>query len=1008
MRVEIQAQAKIKPSINVDLVSKLDNYDMLEMFGMIEKLEDGQCKLAKDIVILKGDEDTVFVDKPKVFPLPELFTEHAFKPEELRQSFKRKEEDFKHLRVFLPFFRYENGRLSQKQENWYKFKAWRYDIDDVDYTLEQVLELVNKLPLKTNIIHKSNKGWHLFYVFDEFIERSEVKAYNRYNDKYYLPYIVHEILTNLLPYYLKDLEPKLDVKASRQEYSLATRFIRDKLPAYVLSREYSLETFYNAYSFLIKKKFEWENTNPNQLLETNTKSPFTISDIPKAEFYNAITRCGALKSVMNDWENHNYDEWFQMATIYAISYLYAENDEERNKIEQEFYENSSKYPAYNPNRAEYFFTHSVKTIKEKGIKLYGCRKINETFQSKHTEACKSCRYKKVDKEGNIYGHYLFSYLNKENLEDEDIKVDGFTLLGDGWYKYFAETGEYVYVLPFFKITAHYIIKIGKVVNEYIVLVDKKGKSYIKLVERRKDTYKPSIDLVSEFGAINTDRVEDGKKCLARYIEKAKEKRGRKFEYIGYKRIGNDWDIVVGGYGNYTREEVSFVFYGEEVENSDWYIPEVKGSEEYFKTIYYNLFNLDDAPLHLTIAHFLSWIGREFIKSRGLISEINPILILIGDTGTGKSIRAKLATALYGKPNLFSFTNITQAGFSNRFPLIKTPFGIDEVIMKTTIDEAKFAGLVYNITNIQGKMTNKDTYNPINSPVVFTGETQNLLVYNAFSKFPGLNRRSIVIEMTDNWKRNSNVLDDALEELKSHHGHILGYIKSLKEEDKAEIEKLIKQIEAKLNFGDNNFKDLRKHLALSLAMFYHFYKHYIRISEEEIIGKVNAVIEFVAEQINKKQVTMIGENVDLTEEVINFIARVEEAINEKKSIKGASYEKLCSKIGYTPSKKVGDLLKKFFWKRYRSGGGTNLRFTPGVLIINPLFLTDDEKFYIIQADKDRLKDLKDEELKIWADVLQIRYTAEVVKKIVDALENERLRQAINLDNVKEKEEPEVDF
>jgi peptidyl-tRNA hydrolase len=597
------------------------------------------------------------------------------------------------------------------------------------------------------------------------------------------------------------------------------------------------------------------------------------------------------------------------------------------------------------------------------------------------------------------------------LEDEDITVGGWVLREDGWYLYNPENGSYIRVLPYFKIRAYYLV--GETEEEYVEIVDKRDRSYIKKIDRKRDTYKPSVDLVKGFGAINPDRINDARRFLAHYIEKVKEKRGVRIDFVGYKNIGNDWDIVVGGNGRYSRKEISFIFYGKEMENSDWYVPEVKGSEDFFKAVHRALFNLDDAPLHLTIAHFLSWVGREFIKERSLIGNINPILILVGDTGTGKSIRVKIATALYGSPNLFSFTNITQAGFNNNFSLIKTPFGIDEVIMKTANDERKLSELVYNITNIQGKMTFNTTYNPIDVPIALTGETENLLIDKAFSNFRGLNRRSIVIEMTDRWKENSNVLDDALDELQSHHGHILDYVRSLKEKDKKEIMDLMKGIQASLDLGDSNFKDLRKHLALSLAMFHHFYERYIGVNAEDVTGKVSAVINFVVEQINKKQVERIGESIDYVEEIINFIVKVEEAMNNKKVLKGLSYDKLCNTIGYTPSNRVGELLKKFFWKRYgeTKRKSTKLRFVLGVLIVNPfLELSESDRKFIFETDRSRLEALTDEELKIWADVLRIRYNDEMIEKIVNELGNKRLKEILKIDDEKKKtEEPDgVEF
>ena len=997
--------------MSVDIF-EIDNYDLLDLCGMIENAGDRKYRLSSNIVVLRDDDDTGFLGKPKIFPLSDIFEQKVFTMKELESKLKIKQGDLSNVRVFLAHFRtQEDGKLSQKRDYWVKFKAWRYDIDDPSYTLEQVIELCDKLPLLPSVIKKSHKGWHLIYAFDKFIERQEVEAYKGYNEKYFLPYKVYEILTELLPFYLKELEPKIDVQASNNVSKIATRFVNGRLPGYyfrlplnIVQLEYSLETFYNEYSFLSKKTFKYDisyDLDKGDLAYNDEKSTFTVSDISKEEFYAAISRCSVLKILDEDWENHMYEEWFLMTTVYAIKILYAENDEEKEKLKQEFHEKSSRHKNYRANEAEYMLNKIIEYQKQ-GLKIHGCKTINERIDSRYVQVCKSCPYRKVDKDGNVYGHYLFSYLYRDSLEDEDIKIDGWVLRENGWNKYIANSDTYIQVLPYFKIRSYFII--GNDENEFIEIVDKRGRSYIKPVER-KHSYKPNINILIPFGEINPLMEHDAKAFLATYIEKVKIKRGVIIEFVGYKYISNNsWDIVVAGYGKFSRKEIPVIFYGKQ-KMDDWFIPEVKGNSDDFKLIYRELYRLQDIPLDLMIAHFLSWIGREFLKDKLLFVNINPLLLVVGDTQTGKSIRAKAAAALYGNTALFSFSNITQATFSNRFPLISAPFCVDEVILKSDYDERKFAELIYNITNIQGKMTFNNTYDPIKVPVIVTGETESLPVGKVFDTFRGLNRRTIVVEMTDVWKKNTDAIIKALEGLQLHHGHILGYVQSLKEEDKTEILELMQDFKKEIDFGYGNFQELSNHLALSLAMYVHFYHHYIGIDKLPAMGHASMIINYITHEIDNKQLNRIGGKVNYVEEIINFIAKVEEAMNSRKSLKYLSYERLCSAIGYTPSNTVGKLLKKFFWKKYTSSSSTSthLRFYPSILIINPFdAFTDEEKaekFAILQTDKDRLMELSDDELKIWADILKIRYNNDVINKILDNLGNERLKKIIKTDNVK---------
>ncbi len=679
-----------------------------------------------------------------------------------------------------------------------------------------------------------------------------------------------------------------------------------------------------------------------------------------------------------------------MTTYQAIKILYADTPEEAQKLREEYHLKSRRHPSYDRDTASYHLDYAIKRQSER-LRPMGCGYIYANIRSEFKKICEACPYKKVDKDGNIFGHFIFDALKKESLEDLPLK--DWELREDGWY-YVNGDGFGVRVLPYFKIRTHYIV--GDNEEEYVEIVDKRNRTYIKKVERRKDTYMPSPELVKSFGFINPDKVKEARRFLAYYIEKVKEKRGVKIDFLGYKYINGRWDIAVGGDGRYTRKELAFIFYGKDLDNTDWFIPSVRGDLETFKEIYRKLFSIDDPPLHFALSHYLSWIGRQLLKDSEVWSDINPVLIFVGDTGTGKSIRAKLSAGLYGNPALFSFTNITQASFNNNFPLIKTPFGIDEVITKTEKDEVKFGELIYNITNIQGKMTYSTTYNPIEVPVLITGETENLLIDKVLSSYRGLNRRSIVIELTSEWKHNSKILGEAVRQLYYHYGHILSYVKSLTEQDKQWIEEVAKNIynyEKIQQFADANFEDLKKHIAISLAMFAHFFLSFIQATEDtkEIDRKLVRIINFVVEQITRNQVKRVGENIDYVEEVLGFISKIEEAKLKGLELKGLSYKQVCQKIGYTPSHKVGEVLKKFFWKRYLlPNNGTRLVFTPSCLITYPTGLSKvDISSPEAVNDKARVYDFTEEEARIWLEVLKIRHGEERAKQLIEALELDKV-------------------
>jgi hypothetical protein len=1001
----------------------IDNYELLDLIGIIEQHGD-LVKLSSNVVVLNDESIPELKGLPRVFPIDKLFSEVFFTPEELRKALDTTPY-LEKLRFFFAHFRpQENGSITQKADYWDKFKAWRFDVDYL-YSEEYILSLIDKLPLKPNIIHRTNKGWHLIYVFDEFILRDNYELYkDRFNklnsakdEKAYLHFIVYELLTNYIPPYLKSLEEKLDLNASSLVNMIATRFVSERLPAYLIREPYTLSEFYSAFKHLIKTskdEEQKENGEPHTIEEIaerfykgNKFSPYTIKDIPKETFYSLLSKCKVLEALDEAWENHSYEEWFIITTYYAIKILYADTPEEAKELREEYHAKSRKHPSYDRDTANYHLDYAIKKQSEK-LRPAGCSYIYANIRREFKKICEACPYKKVDKDGNIFGHFIFDGLKKESLEDLPLK--DWELREDGWY-YVNGDGFGVKVLPYFKIRTHYIV--GEEEAEYVEITDKQNRTHIKKIERRKDTYMPSPELVKSFGFINPDKVKEARRFLAYYIEKVKEKQGVKIDFLGYRYLNDRWDIAVGGDGRYTRKELAFIFYGKELDqNTEWFIPSVKGDVGTFKEIYRKLFSIDDPPLHFAIAHYLSWIGRQFLEGSGLRPNINPVLIFVGDTGTGKSIRAKLSAGLYGNPALFSFTNITQASFNNNFPLIKTPFGIDEVITKTEKDEVKFGELIYNITNIQGKMTYSTTYNPIEVPVLITGETENLLTDKVFASFRGLNRRSIVIELTSDWKHNSDVLDEAIELLYHHHGHILSYVKNLTEKDKQWIkevgEKLYKK-EKIQQLGDASFKDLRKHIALGLAMFGHFFFYFIGATKDgkEITRKLYRIIDFVVEQITRNQVGRVGENIDYVEEVLGFISKIEEAKVKGLELKNLSFKQVCQKISYTPSHKVGEMLKKFFWKRYLlSNNGTRLVFTPSCLITYPMGLSKvDTSSPEAVNDKSRISEFTEEEARVWLEVLKIRHGEERAKQLIEALELDKVpvfRRVLN--SINEPQEP----
>jgi hypothetical protein len=230
------------------------------------------------------------------------------------------------------------------------------------------------------------------------------------------------------------------------------------------------------------------------------------------------------------------------------------------------------------------------------------------------------------------------------------------------------------------------------------------------------------------------------------------------------------------------------------------------------------------------------------------------------------------------------------------------------------------------------------------------------------------------------------------------------VKSLTEKDREWIKAMAKVIydyRKIQNLGDASFRDLRKHIAISLAMFAHFFLHFIQActeDDDEMINKLAGIIDFVVEQITRNQVGRVGENIDLVEEVMGFISKVDEAGNRRVELQGLSFKQVCQKTSYTPSHRVGELLKKFFFKRYRTPNGTRLVFTPSCLISLPskiMFPKEPDVFSStapqVIHDKERLLSFTEEEARIWLEVFRLRHGDRDIPVLVRTFELDKLPQ-----------------
>ena len=84
------------------------------------------------------------------------------------------------------------------------------------------------------------------------------------------------------------------------------------------------------------------------------------------------------------------------------------------------------------------------------------------------------------------------------------------------------------------------------------------------------------------GYINPDKVKEARWFLDECIEKIKEKTMEWITFLGYRYEDGNWEFVVGGDGKHTRQLLSVIFYGKDVDRftargfSYFFLPSVEG------------------------------------------------------------------------------------------------------------------------------------------------------------------------------------------------------------------------------------------------------------------------------------------------------------------------------------------------------------------------------------------------------------------------------------------------
>jgi hypothetical protein len=317
-----------------------------------------------------------------------------------------------------------------------------------------------------------------------------------------------------------------------------------------------------------------------------------------------------------------------------------------------------------------------------------------------------------------------------------------------------------------------------------------------------------------------------------------------------------------------------------------------------------------------------------------------LIFLRGFTTAGKTTRLRIASALYGTPQAIQITETTTAKILREFGNIGMPLPLDEFRMRKDKEE-EVANMIYAIANEASKDTAYERFNPIQVPVVFSGEKNALSVETLCKNREGLYRRSIVLDVDELPKQKNSALIDfytseILPTLKYHHGYIFKLIDFIENQvDVEAITQFYRDVEILRDELDRRrskalrgiVKSLDNHLKLLMASI-HVFLEFLGLSDEEKADISVALEEFIRNVLAKFYDTLLPKEENKLSKVVDYLRDLADGLYnasnnpiKKTTIRGLTLKKLIDVAGVqVPTTDIEPYLKFLFMKYYESKKG----------------------------------------------------------------------------------------
>lgn len=747
------------------------------------------------------------------------------------------------------------------------------DIDDKN--IEELLSFLSSRQLHPTYINETSNGYHLLYLSPSWI-------FLRYPETGAINSPVFENYYNYTKLFLPKLKRKLQSLFPTLKIDKLTTEHYTRIP---VGKSEFTGRFYNFEDLYERLKSVFEISAPS-LKELGQEEYTEKNFIPLFDPYDILSVCKLAEHLNSLTAYHNYDQWIAWAWIYVNAYLGEEDEQRKRAIEEAFHKWASLYPDYKKEQNESLFNN----LANKGFFRFSC----EWFRNKTGlhNACLDCPLYQNYKGQGLRGASPYDLLEPE---EQEIII----LPDNPTVKYFVYTKNHTiyYIRAFINpdtgaidydqfqssLTAPKEIPLGPSFKIEYALKYKDGVNKVK----RYLTFSTTSKLTGETRYITIDFPDEVKKFPSLYVKETslekelnKEesklliellyRKHRKFtaaNNILYTRapdLSKEFelpergiDFIDRGFLPYpkTLYELAithfqilpkFLFHVEG--NSKEYFERLRPLLEKDKTLKY-LFGASLLMLlHAPTAP--NSIRRFFIRElkEGVGLNENPMIILYGSSGTGKTTRIEIVLSLWGQA--FGDAGVNRSypagGSTEMSPAYRSkilskawlPIGLDDYGKRRDQKDDTFGELLKEFSNTataSGRMVAHQDYIyiPFKSVVFISMEITHFRKLRIdFEDETGIIRRALFLGYSE--PPDSGLFDELIafrEFSRTNYGHIKEVIDYLKNNfDKAGYEQKLKHFKGKSGVENAIYR----RLAQVVVFTYNFLKFLnINTSFEEL-------------------------------------------------------------------------------------------------------------------------------------------------------------------------------